>query len=205
VQKISVILLAAGFSRRTDKDNKLLLPIDGKPMLQYAVDLLAVLTDPATSTASLVDKILVTTINIVSHVKIPDGIKVILNREPEKGQSESIKVGLKIAKGNTFFFMVADQPLLTLDDIKPLLSSAINKRDKIIYPLVNERPSAPTIFPERFKSELLALTGDLGGREIRNRNPQSCFAITAKNPDNFTEINNMVDYYNLFSKGNSIL
>ena len=199
VLKISVILLAAGLSRRAEKVNKLLLPINGKPMLQHAVDLMSALPDPATSTASLVDRIIITTLDIVSQVKIPEGIKVMLNREPEKGQSESIKIGLKVAKGNTFFFMVADQPLLTLDDIKPLLSTAINKRDKIVYPIIDDRPSAPTIFPDRFKNELLALTGDMGGREIRNRNSKACFSIKVKNPDNFIEINSMVDYYNLFS------
>jgi molybdenum cofactor cytidylyltransferase len=200
--KISAILLAAGFSRRAGKDNKLVFPINDKPMLQHAIDLLDSL--PAPSSSSKIEKIVVSTFDVLGHVKTSKDMKVMLNKSPEIGQSESIKIGLRAAKGNAYLFMVADQPLLTLRDIKPLLIAAVINKDKIVYPMVDGRPSAPTIFPGRFRKDLLALSGDMGGREIRNKNPKVCFTVDVKKPDNFIEINSMVDYYNLFSEDNKI-
>ena len=195
-QRISAILLAAGLSQRAGAEDKLLLKYDGKPILQHAVDLLSGLPK-----SPVFEKIIVTSLDKSGHIRIPEGVKLILNKKPEIGQSESIRLGIRAATGNFYMFMVADQPKLTVEDIEPLIMSALSYRDKIIYPTIEGSPTTPTIFPAFFKNELQALTGDNGGKEIRNNNPKSRVAIKIKNPDNFLEIDTMADFYKLFTKG----
>jgi len=189
IYKISIILLASGFSKRTGKDDKLLLQIEGKPMLQHAIDLLYKIS-PLSSHMAF-EKIAVSTIDRIGAVHVPEGVKMILNKNPELGQSESIKIGLKTAKGDSYMFMVADQPKLTFEDIKPLLLAAQREKDKIIYPIRAGWPASPTIFPVSFRDELLSLSGDIGGREIRDRYPRKCVGVEVKNQNNFKQYSNL--------------
>ena len=201
--KISAILLASGLSRRMGDVEKLLLPINGKPMLQYAVDLMTELSfeqDLSASDSIIVEKILVTSYNCLEHIKVPELIKSLINENSEIGQSESIKIGLREATGDAYLFLVADQPMLTPDDIKPLIITSQKNITKIIYPIIDSKPSSPTIFPPSFKNELLALTGDKGGREIRDCYINRCVPVNVSSPENFREINNMADYYNMYGK-----
>ena len=96
--------------------------------------------------------------------------------------------------------MVADQPKLTVDDIMPLIKASKQYKNEIIYPTIEGSPTNPTIFPARFRNELLALTEDRGGRDIRNSNPDSRIPVEVENPDNFLDIDTMKDYYRLFAK-----
>jgi len=201
LQKISLILLAAGCSERMGDRDKLLLLYNGKSILQHAVDLLSALSVMSDGICSAsfdmtlgVEKIIVTTLERSKNIHIPEDVKLIFNNKPEMGQSESIKLGLKFAAGSSYMFMVADQPKLTIDDIKPLLSAVQGNTDKIIYPIVKGKPATPVIFPALFKTVLLSLTGDKGGREIRNNNPKSCIEINVENPDNFIDIDTMKEY-----------
>jgi molybdenum cofactor cytidylyltransferase len=170
-------------------------------MLQHAIDLISELT--AAPALYDLEKILVTTYNKYNHIKIPSDFKSMLNKNPEIGQSNSIKIGLKAATGDYFMFLPGDLPLLTVDDIKPLLLAATANKDKIIYPVIDGWPSAPTIFPSKYRDELMSLTDDNGGRDIRDENPKSCVAVNVIQPENFIEINSMLDYYKLFNKGES--
>ena len=183
--KISVILLAAGLSRRMGRD-KLMLELNGKTILQHSVDLLLELP--------VYERILVTTEPRLHNLKIPADVKVILNNQPERGQSESIRIGTNAAKGTHLLFLPADQPKLTPDDIEPLLDAAASEPGKIVYPIVNNQPCSPTIFPAIFREELIGLSSDSGGSVIRNANKNACVGIVAENPLNFTDIDTMEDF-----------
>ena len=177
---ISAILLAAGLSRRMGSD-KLLLMYKGLPLLQHAVDLLNELP--------VFERIIVSTEARLEHVLLPSGISTVINRNPEAGQSSSIKLGVEAATGTHYLFLAADQPKLKSYDIKPILEVANANPDKIIFP--------PTLFPNRFRSDLLSLTGDVGGRIIRDANIEECIEVRPECPENFTDIDSMEDYYEL--------
>ena len=199
----SAILLAAGLSRRMGKD-KLLLEYDGKTFLQRAVDLMAELP--------VYERILVTTEARIGSINIPDGIQVLFNPSPEDGLNSSIRIGVTAATGTHYMFLTADQPKLTAGDLLPLLEAAKANPVKIVSPMVDSKPCSPTIFPEKYRLDLLSLTGDNGGRTIRDKmgtvlltinvekfnkycrenRPQSAVA-----PSNFTDIDNEEDLYNL--------
>jgi len=182
---LSAILFAAGLSERMGKD-KLMLDFDGKPILQHSVDLLHEIP--------VFQRILITTEVRLKQINIQNNIQVIINHQPAKGKSESIRLGVEAANGTHFLFLQADQPKLKRSDIVSLLDAAAINKDKIIYPIVNNEPCSPTIFPVKFRSELLSLSGDTGGSVIREANKEYCFGAEMINPANFSDINTIEDY-----------
>ena len=192
IYETSAILLAAGFSHRMGKD-KLQLTYRGKPLLQLAVDLLSALP--------VHEKILITVPSRSGCLSIPPEIRVAINAHPEEGQNGSLALGVRAATGASYLFLNADQPKLALDDILPLLEAASVYKNKIVYPLIYGAPCSPTLFPARFREDLHKLSGDSGGRPIREAHPQDCIAVAAQNPENFFDIDNDDDYMLLLGAG----
>ena len=71
-------------------------------------------------------------------------------------------------------FFNGDMPWLKSDTIEKLLEYA--DAAHIVVPRYGSRPGQPVYFPAAFKAELLALTGDHGGRSIiRNHPDRVCY------------------------------
>ncbi|MCL2820240.1 MAG: nucleotidyltransferase family protein [Oscillospiraceae bacterium] len=177
--KISAIILAAGLSERMGTD-KLMLMYKDKFLLQHSLDLL--------NSLPVFERIAVTATHRLEKISLPPGVKTVINLQPEKGQSESIRLGLKAASGTHFLFMPADQPELTLNDLTPLINAAAENPDKIIYPVIGGEPSSPTIFPQSFRTALTGLSGDTGGWVIREANKERCVGVEVENSGNFIDI-----------------
>lgn len=193
--KVSAILLAAGLSRRMGTD-KLLLPVPvcraacrGETLLRRALTLLEGLP--------VFEKILVTTEARLASLAPSLKARPILNGNPEAGQSGSVRLGVRAARGDMYFFLAADQPRLTPEILRPFLTAAETNPDKIIYPTVNGNPCTPALFPARFRDELLSLTGDTGGSPVRKAHPEACLPLEATPPEYFTDIDVIEDYHSL--------
>ena len=183
--KVSAILLAAGLSLRMGGQDKLLLEYRGSTLLARSVALM--------DSLPVCEKILVTTPERLKRLELPNSIQAVINPHPETGQSGSMRLGLEAASGEYYFFMAADQPLLEAGDIKPVLDAAEN--GKIAYPTVNGSPCTPVLFSSVFRGELLAQSGDCGGRLVREAHPQSCRAVEAGRPERFVDIDSIEDFY----------
>jgi molybdenum cofactor cytidylyltransferase len=84
--------------------------------------------------------------------------------------------------------------LLTAKDLQPLLDAVEYNPEKIVFPIIDSKPSSPTIFPGSFKEELLKLQGDTGGRVIRDANKELWYTIHPENPESFADIDTAEDY-----------
>lgn len=188
--KVSAILLAAGLSRRMGGD-KLLLEYRGRSLLMHSIDLL--------DNLPVHERILVTSDARTEFIALPSGVRMLVNHFPENGQSKSIHIGIESATGTHYLFLTADQPGLKLEDLMPLLEAAESNADKIVFPVIDGKPSSPALFPRRFRSELLNLSGDTGGRIVRDANPEMCFVIEPENPKNFMDIDSVEDYDDFIS------
>jgi molybdenum cofactor cytidylyltransferase len=193
--KVSAILLAAGLSQRMGRD-KLLLEYRGKSILQHAVDLLSGL--------DVYERILVTTDVRAKTIDLAADVRLCINSNPEEGKSGSIKIGLEAAGGTHLLFLTADQPKLKVEDITPMLDAARKYPDMILHPVINSEPVSPTLFPARFREELLSLykrslkqQNDFGGQAIRDANKQSCLTIEPENPLRFADVDTAEDYRSL--------
>lgn len=184
--KLSAIMLAAGLSRRMGRD-KLLLPLGGETIMSRAVNLLLGLP--------VYERILVTSAERLKTLELPGEIIPVINPSPERGQSESVKLGVAAATGDMYMFLAADQPGLTPAGLQFLLDAAEASPDKIIFPAVRGGPVMPSLFPARFREDLLRLTGDSGGRALREKHPGEVLLPEAANPDAFADIDTEKDYF----------
>ena len=179
----AAIILAAGLSRRMGVP-KLLLPVDGAPMLQRTLD--SVSGFPFT-------RIVVVTIPSVA-ADIKTDAQVIFNPAPEAGQSGSLRLGILAAQpGESLFFFTGDQPLLNRGILSAILES--DDGQSIVYPQGSDgTPRGPTLFAPCFREELLALTGDTGGRYLRSRYPEACRPVQVSDAKYLMDVDTPEDY-----------
>ena len=169
--------------------DKLLLPWRGMTLLRRAVALL--------DSLPVFEKILVTTPARLEHIDCPPTVRAVINPCPEAGQSQSVRLGVNAAAGTGYLFLMADQPLLMPDALRPLLEKAGAHPDRILFMSVKEIPCTPIVFPERFRAELLGLSGDAGGRAVREAHPEACLSCEAEEPAAFWDVDTTEDFNSL--------
>lgn len=170
-----LILLAAGSSRRFG-GNKLLVPFHGKPLFAWG---LAALNEVCRAREDC-------TLTVVS--RYPEiweaaqalGTQAVDSPESEKGQSYSIRAGLRslgrVEEGDFLLFLPADQPWITPKTISRLLDAA-GPDTWTATAAFGERVGTPTLFSARLLPDLLALEGDRGGRRLMGCPGQPCTVV----------------------------
>lgn len=154
------IIMASGLSRRMGK-NKLLMKVENESMIERIVK---------ACVSSNLKKVIVVYNKIEVKEKIKGyNLELLYNKNPEVGQSMSIKLGLDRAnrinpKG--YMFLVGDQPFIQSKLINSLLSEFIENNENIIIPKYREKNGNPVVFPKGLSEKFNALQGDSGGREI---------------------------------------
>ena len=153
---ITAIVMASGFSKRMGL-NKLLMKYNDKFLIEHTLEKI--------SQCDFEEKIIVTQYEEIE--KLTDNFKVVINENAHKGQSESIKLGVKSSeKCDGYMFFVADQPLINQKDIEKLIRVFRENKDFIVIPKYKEKHGNPVIYPSLYKEEILRLEGDKGGKSI---------------------------------------
>ncbi|MGA2491158.1 MAG: selenium cofactor biosynthesis protein YqeC [Anaerolineales bacterium] len=100
-------------------------------------------------------------------------ITIARNAEWEKGQSSSIQSGLRILPAQTggTIFLLADQPQATTTVIRALIEQHRLSLSPIVAPQVAGRRTNPVLFDCVTFPDLMAQTGDVGGRAIFGKYP----------------------------------
>lgn len=183
----SAIIMASGFSSRMKDKNKLLLKIDNKTIIEHVIN--SVLEHDF-------DKIvLITSYDEIIDLGKKHKIDVIKNNSPELGQSNSLKLGvLNCHESSNYMFFVADQPFLTYESINKIVMFHKKNNTKIIIPILNNIRKSPTIFPNSLRSQLLSLTGDIGGRAVIKENENLVYTIEVNDEKSFFDIDTPKDY-----------
>ena len=156
------MILASGFSKRMGC-NKLLLPVDGKAMIEHVF--------AAVRQAGFAQTVVVTGYEDIKQMAVENGFLIVDNDSPEIGQSHSVVLGVQeTSQSAGWIFFNGDMPWLMTDTISKLLEYA--DESHIVVPKYGSHPGQPVYFPAVFKEELLALTGDHGGRTIIRSHPE---------------------------------
>lgn len=146
---MTVIILAAGLSSRMG-ENKLMLPYNGRPIIQNVVDTALMFSD---------DVIVVTGHERERMEEAIAGfhIRVIYCQHYMEGQKQSTLCGLKASPSDDFAIVPGDLPLLSLSDYEgtaSLLSSHTISR--AVYAGM---PGHPVMFRKEHRDRLLEFSG----------------------------------------------
>ena len=170
----TLILLAAGSSRRFGTGNKLLYPVNDVPMYRRTLDLLCGFADEQTALL-----VMTNTAEVQTYCK-SRGILCRPSIRASKGISYTIRESLTQApESRQYLFFVADQPYLSRNTIERFLTECTDMTQGLACLMADGVPGNPCCFDARYLPELMALTGDRGGRVILNRHPQDVRFVPA--------------------------
>ncbi len=184
-----IICMASGSSRRFGA-NKLLYQLEGKPLYQHALNMLhgVVHRDPA-CTLTVVSRY-----GCIREAAAALGATAVDCTDSELGVSYTIKAALNalapIAPEDFLLFAVADQPWLTAASVERLL--ALAREGTTCADLsFGDQPGNPVLFSARLVPELMALTGDTGGRKVLRHRP--CIHVQADSARELADIDTPPD------------
>ena len=178
-QSVGGLLLAAGQSRRMGSANKMLVEIDGIPMVVHAAraliassasPLVVVLGhEPAAVEAALV------------------GLPVTFARNPDyqDGLSTSLKVGLAALPDYCTGAVIAlgDMPGVTAADIDSLIDAFDPAAGHTIcVPTYHAKRGNPVLWGRRYFAEMSEVSGDVGARHLIGANADQVVEVPRDNP-----------------------
>lgn len=156
---VSILIPAAGASSRMQGTDKLMLQIDGVPLLQRTV-----------SRAAQAASDVVVTLPRKSARKscIADQpIKIIEIDNPARGMSASLSVGAQaISPNNAIMILPADMPDITTDDLDKIIAE-FQRTPRIVRGASRTgKAGHPVVFPNEYLPRFANLNGDQGARAL---------------------------------------
>lgn len=186
--KFAIVILAAGAGTRFG-GNKLNALVKNKPLYEHTLEKVRAFGSfPA---------YVVTGSEEIAQEAEKNGIATVWNREPERGISLSLTLGLKKAIENRpglkgVLFSVCDQPGLGISTMQQIFRTAFQHPGSIVCAGNGEWTGNPVCWDSSFFPELLALTGDEGGRQIMRRHREKVRIVQA-DPEELKDIDRRED------------
>jgi molybdenum cofactor cytidylyltransferase len=158
---ISAIVLAAGRSTRMGR-NKLILPLDGKPVLQRVLDALK---------DSKVDETVIVLGGGADAVRRSvglEGTKVVMNRRYSEGMSTSIRAGLARVdrSADAVIIVLGDQPFLSASVVDSLIKAFLTEGAPVVLPVHAGKGRNPVLFARSVFPEIMRIGGDSGAKSV---------------------------------------
>ena len=190
--EIAGVLLAAGMSRRMGDSNKLLVDIDGMPMVRHAAQAML---------AGGIEDLVVVTGHQASAIEAAlSGLNLRFAHNPDfaDGQSCSVAAGIAAMAANASGALIAlgDMPYLSADLVAEMVQDHARLGDhntRISFPVYDGRRGNPVLWGSGFFKALQDLTGDIGGREILAAHPVAVNSITWRDDSIHRDIDNPDD------------
>ncbi len=183
--RIAAVVLAAGESRRMGDANKLTLPVGGVPMVARVVDALS---------RSGVAKVIVVTgheAEVIEHGLAGRPIELVYNPDYAEGIGSSIRAGIG-ALGDDFdgaLIALGDMPLVEPETIDRLVDAfASSAEPSVFVPTYGNRRGNPVLWSAEYFPELLALTGDVGGKSLFHRHARAICEVEVENAGIDTDV-----------------
>jgi len=184
------IILAAGEGKRMGKV-KLTLPLGNKKLIEWVLQ--------AAKLTPLDKYFLVVRPEDKDIIKIGKtwGAEIVLNPDFRTGMSASIKKALlkiNTQEAEGFFLILGDQPLITSKIINKLIKSFSPGKGEIIVPYFKDKRGNPVLFDICWKDELMAVTGDVGGRVLIKAHPEKVKRVNISDETILFDIDQKKDY-----------
>ena len=183
-EEIAGLILAAGGGTRFGAQSKLLADLDGRPLLQWAVD-----AQCAVAGLSRVVVVLGARAGEITERVRFGRAETVVCPDWATGQAASLRSGLAALSG-------ADRVVVTLGDA-PLVTAAVIARFAGEAPRTRAtyggRPGHPVVLGREEMATLVSLTGDRGARDLLRGGPvievgHLCSGRDVDTPDDLEEI-----------------
>ena len=182
--RIAALVLAAGSSRRMGEANKLLCAVDALPMLLHAVN--------AATASSCVQTLVVSGHDAAAvEAQLADyQVSLVRNGDFAAGMSTSLRCGLRALPQDIdgVVILLGDMPRVLAAHIDRLIAAFDPGHPAIVVPERDGRRGNPVLWPRRHFPELLALSGDQGGRALLQRHAASLLRIAMPDDAIFTDV-----------------
>lgn len=124
-------------------------------------------------------------------------VKITQNPDYKQGMSTSIIAGLRLVASEAGAVMIAlsDQPLLNSRTIDNLIDSFLSGGKGIAIPTYRGIRGHPIIFAKKYVAELMAVKGDIGGRQIISAHPEDVLEVAVASEGVVVDINTRDDYH----------
>lgn len=169
-KNVAAVVLAAGSSRRMGDMNKLMLRVEGIPMVVRVVEALE---------RSRVDRILVVTGHERERIRgalSGRWVELVHNPDHEDGMGTSIRRGIsRLGKDlDGALIVLADMPWVGTEVVDRLIDAFTEDDERSIFiPSFRGKRGNPILWSSEHFPELLTLAGDLGGKELFHRRPEA--------------------------------
>lgn len=168
--KTAAVVLAAGMSSRMGV-NKLLIPIDGKPMVAHVVDTL--LASPVASVVVVLGH----QADAVRAALHDRPVRFVHNPSYAEGLSTSLRCGVQaLARDGVDAALIGlgDMPWVSSRVLETLIDAFdADAGASICVPAFGKKRGNPVLWAARHFDELASLTGDVGGKVLFGRHESS--------------------------------
>ena len=165
-RRVAAVVLAAGRSSRMGAPNKLLAHFEGEPLVRRAV---------RTALASRAEQVVVVTGHQAEAVEaaVADlDVTIVHNENHASGLSASLRQGLAAVAPQCAGAVIclADMPLVRAEHLDRLIEAFEPEAERAICVACHKgRRGNPVLWARPFFEELMALSGDRGGRRLMER------------------------------------
>ncbi len=191
MSEIWAIVLAAGESKRM-KSPKMLLPVDGKTMIEVVIGNL---------TRSDIDKIMVITGAYREEIgKVTDHLPVFLcyNDNFKRGMLSSVQCGFRLvpSEAGAILVLPGDQPGITSTVINLVIESYRQTKKGIVIPVYMKNRGHPVLIDIKYRNEIELLDPEVGLRSLAQLFPEDVLEVEADSPAILKDIDTYEDYLN---------
>jgi len=196
---IAAALLAAGASTRMEGRHKLRLPLhDGRMVFEYSLAQAA-----SWQPVQLVVVVQPGMEDLQSAAALsPADVDIVVNEAYLSGMSSSLRAGISALRPNVeaVLVLLGDQPFVEQGVISSLVETFLREGKPIAIPVYGEVPGPPTLFRRDIFPELLALTGDEGGRQVVRKDPSRVARVPFPTDMMPPDLDTLEDYERMMRK-----
>jgi molybdenum cofactor cytidylyltransferase len=191
MEEIWALILAAGESKRM-KVPKMLLPIEGKAMIERVIE---------NVTASGIKKIIVVLgsakdqiLGIIKHLPV----EFCYNEKYRNGMLSSVRCGFRNLPEEYKAVIVfqGDQPMIEPWVVTRLISAYRQTKKKIVIPVYKKKRGHPLLIDRKYRDEIYKLDDRLGLRSLAAKFPRDVLEVVVNTPDILRDIDTKEDYLN---------
>ena len=195
--RCSAVVLAAGASSRMQGRNKLLVSVDGEPLVRRTVRTVLA--------AGMLETVVVTghQMRDITRAVLDLPVNVQPNLRHEDGQMQSVAAGVAALALATDAILVcpADLPLVTADDVRALVATYRAHPDaSIVIPRFQGQRGNPIVFAAAYAPEVAAGRRLVGCRKLAQQYPEETFWYEAAHDRYTTDLDTPEDYRRVLAR-----